>query len=440
MDEVIQCMLSQDLDALKRWPPATFDQRRYDTDKTLLHIACTHGKLEAAKYMVSQGGAVATRTILNRSPLFDACARGHLEVAQWLHPLDPEVNLVDCASGYTPFLAACRGGYFDCAKWLVSVGADRTQRTFNGHSALTLACTYNQSVDIDLFDTAADAFEINQFTHESILHLACRVENFAVLKWALAKGVPVTRNIMLETPLYKAATSRLLAFVQALVPYGGVDEPDFQDHTPFYQACCNSDLDTAKCLLSAGANVNHANSKGWTAVHEVCKHCDLKMLKWLISCRADVNVFDHRGRTPIFTAIMYGDTDMVAILASNGANLKARDHQGESPLMVAMQYHFNQWMVVPHHRFDLAVLLLIHGCCSMHHAEDAIGQVGHRDAPAIISRLERVVQEHETLLYSLLRVGKSMASVLLQHVGSFLLVKVGHVRNARQVLVFLKGK
>ena len=94
-----------------------------------------------------------------------------------------------------------------------------------------------------------------------------------------------------------------------------------------------------KLLLDAGANVNHGNNEGRTALMYASKYAyrdkDLTILPMLIARGADVNQANKFGGTPLSGAVCNGRKAYVEKLIEAKANVNHRDPRGITPLIDA---------------------------------------------------------------------------------------------------------
>ena len=127
-----------------------------------LRFACENGHLEVAKWLISIESEVVVcndkigRLLLNgrcmttlengssfekNNAFIVSCKNGHLEVAQWLFSIKPDIDI--SADDDYVFFIVCRRGYLEMAKWLLSVKPD-IYITNNINNAFKDACVYNR--------------------------------------------------------------------------------------------------------------------------------------------------------------------------------------------------------------------------------------------------------------------------------------------------------
>ena len=94
-------------------------------------------------------------------------------------------------------------------------------------------------------------------------------------------------------------------------------------------------------LIDAGADVNHQDHKGKTAVHRAAKAGFLKTIEVLVDRGANLEIEDLAGETPIFDAIRSTIKDFetkrqtIRSLIRHGVNPQHRNFRGQTPIDVA---------------------------------------------------------------------------------------------------------
>jgi uncharacterized protein len=115
-------------------------ESRYMDGRTILSIACTHGRIEIAKALLDRGADVdAASSHGNWSPLHYAAGMGHVDIVELL--LDRRANVEAMTDkGRTPLLWACGNGQIKTALALLKRGASVEARNEFGRTALICAC------------------------------------------------------------------------------------------------------------------------------------------------------------------------------------------------------------------------------------------------------------------------------------------------------------
>ncbi len=75
---------------------------------------------------------------------------------------------------------------------------------------------------------------------------------------------------------------------------------------------------------------------GDTALHLVCHWGDIEAAKILLEAGANVNEVGDLGMTPIFSAIMSDNPELVLLLINSGANIDHVNEMGRTPRQFAL--------------------------------------------------------------------------------------------------------
>jgi len=113
----------------------------------------------------------------------------------------------------------------------------------------------------------------------------------------------------------------------------GADSPDAL--SPLQRAVYRDDLETAKTLLSAGADARAANRYGVTALSLACTNGNEAMVNLLLDAGADPNGAMRGGETPLMTAARTGKVGPVRALLARGAMVDTRNEHGQTAILWA---------------------------------------------------------------------------------------------------------
>lgn len=89
-----------------------------------------------------------------------------------------------------------------------------------------------------------------------------------------------------------------------------------------------------KLLLDHGANVNAADSNGYTALMSVAAAGEVRAAKLLFARGARLDARSHDGTTALMRAAS-SDVEIVQSLLAKGARINDKDNEGVTPLMMA---------------------------------------------------------------------------------------------------------
>ena len=90
-----------------------------------------------------------------------------------------------------------------------------------------------------------------------------------------------------------------------------------------------------KALVTAGANPDHADHRGWTALHVAAKVGHVETIRALVEAGADLNCADRSGKTPLYVAAAHGRVEAINVLLVAGASKYRASTAGFTPLAAA---------------------------------------------------------------------------------------------------------
>ena len=360
---------------------------------------------------VMKGDKAAVRTLIQQkadvnAPQADGATALHwavykddLETVDLLIRSGATVKAANRA-GATPLYLASLNGNAAVIEKLLNAGAGANERGPNGETALMLAAHNGNPAAIKmLIDRGADVNAKEPLRETTALMWAIEQEHPPAVKMLVDHGADIKaqskieanarRARVAETPTAAggqrgagqrgggqrgggqrgaapaAAPAAEAAATAAAAPAG--DDQDQDDAppaeplgatgglTPLVFAARQNDLESAKILLAAGADINGTSAYGWTPLLTATKNGFYKFANYFIDHGADVNIANKGGWTPLYLAtdnrnIEGGDyptrksdiDDLVYIqkLLDKGANVNARAGESTETRTVFT----NQWL------------------------------------------------------------------------------------------------
>lgn len=270
-------------------------------NETPLHWASYHDDLENAKKLIAAGANVNAVTDLGVTPLWAACQNGSEPMTRLLLGAGANPNLALLA-GETPLMVAARGGFAPVVRMLLDKDARVDAKGARGQTALMWAVSQKHPEVVKLLlDHGADTHAQSD-------------------KWSKMMAVPPHGY-----PEYNIQ-----------VPHGG--------DTALMFAARVGDLESAKLLVAAGANVNDADAWGVSAL-TLAAHSDFRDLaEFLLDKGADPNAAP-AGFTALHEAIMRRDERLVAALLDHGADPNAPLKTWTPTRRSSYDYHFEPALV-----------------------------------------------------------------------------------------------
>jgi len=246
---------------------------------TALHRASYQDDLTQAETLIRSGANVNAATDLGVTPLWLAAQNGSEKMVARLLSAGANPNAALLA-GETPVMVAARAGKTAIVEQLIAKGANVNARGARRQTALM---------------------------------------------WAVAQQHPDVVKVLLAHGADVSLRSERWSQVMAVPPHGYLPynkEIPAGDETALLFAARAGDLESAKLLLAAGANVNDADAWGVSAVTLAAHSGFGDVVDLLLEKGADPNAMK-AGFAPIHEAIMRRDEHMVASLLAHGANPNA---------------------------------------------------------------------------------------------------------------------
>lgn len=142
-----------------------------------------------------------------------------------------------------------------------------------------------------------------------------------------------------DTALIKSSRNGHYQCVQILLENGAdPNKPAKNKTTPLIEAAGDEDNQPILVkLLKAGANVNHHNDDGWTALIGATQAGCLSNMSLLIDYGADLNFVNSKEESAVTYSVVWGHYKCLDLLIRKGAEFDRRDSFGWTPLVYAVR-------------------------------------------------------------------------------------------------------
>src|SRR5689334_11254574 len=274
---VVQAAKNGDKGALRALIQKKADVNQAEADgATALHWASYHDDLASADLLIHAGAKMNAANDLGATPLWAASQNGSSAMVRKLLEAGADPNAALLA-GETPLMVAARGGFPDVVEMLANKDANVNTHGSRGQTALM---------------------------------------------WAVAQKHPEVVKVLLAHGANVHAKSDVWSEVMAVPPHGYLPYNLTIPHggeTALMFAARVGDLESAKLLVAAGANVNDADAWGVSAV-TLAEHSGFgELSRFLLEKGANPNAAPN-GFTALHEAIMRRDEATVAALLEHGAD------------------------------------------------------------------------------------------------------------------------
>ncbi len=233
---------------------------------TALHWAAHWNDLEIADLLLRAGADVRAVNRYGVSPLSEAAAAGSGALVERLLKAGADPNTLATKQGETVVMTASRVGNIAAVKALLDHGADADAReTYRGQTALMWAAAEGHPDVVKLLIAHGADLSVRSFDRDT------------------------------TAPKMEAGTPA------APIARGGLTALQF--------AARQGEIESARTLLDAGADINQRDSDGNTALVLAILNAHYDLAQMLIDRGADTNIGNKDGRAALFTAVDMHDAD-----------------------------------------------------------------------------------------------------------------------------------
>jgi uncharacterized protein len=320
--------------------------------------AVRNGDREALRGLLQKGANVNESEADGTTALHWASYQDDLQSADVLLKGGANVNAANDL-GATPLWIASQNGSESMARRLLGAGAKPNLSLLLGETPLMVASRSGNPAVVELL--AAKGANVN----------ARGPRNQTALMWAVAQKHPEVVKVLLAHGADVQARSATWTDVEAVPPHGYLPYNKAIPHgndTALMFASLVGDVESAKLLVAAGANVNDTDAWGVSATTMAAHSKFEELVEFLLEKGANPSA-DEAGFSALHVAIMQRSTKIVSALLEHGANPNAPLRTWTPTRRTSKDFSFNPetmgatpfWLAARFTEPEIMRLLLKHG-------------------------------------------------------------------------------
>ena len=268
------------------------------------------------------------------SEIADAAMKGNKEAVRSLIQRKANVNAPQI-DGTTALHWAVRADDLEIAQMLIRAGANVSAANRDGATPLLLASVNgNAAILEELLKAGADPNAALTRTGDTALMLTARTGRTEAIQVLLDHGAQVnTKETWGDTTaLMWAVAERHPAVVKVLLDHGA----DVNARSKFVPSTTGRGFEgTTPVAAKSGQAAEELSSGSLTPLMFAAREGDVESARLLIAAKADVNATDGDGKPAISLAIFNGNYEVASLLVDNHADVNRADAQGFTPLFWA---------------------------------------------------------------------------------------------------------
>ncbi len=280
---------------------------------TALHMAVKVRNLDCIRYLIEHGASLNMQDVFGQTALHYAAEIGDIELLTLLLTYNANPNIKD-KLGETPLFYAVSSSHIKRITHLY----DNIDKT---NANTTLKPIENMDTITALVKAGAD-LHIQEYRNRTLLHLAAHFGDAACVQYLLEHKVdPHVMGKDGQTALRLSIIRKNKDILEIFLKTCMYTDSYLND--ALVLAGSVEDLDSIKCLLTYGANINHlASHDGLSILIRACcsQNTNLSMIKFLLDNKADPNLQSIGNGTALFLAVKAQNHELVMLLLQAGAN------------------------------------------------------------------------------------------------------------------------
>ncbi|MES2615992.1 MAG: ankyrin repeat domain-containing protein, partial [Bdellovibrionota bacterium] len=311
--------------------------------RTALMDAALANRIGALTLLIEAKANIQATDIKGKNALILAAEEGNSNVVKFLIEKGVDVNAVD-KMGYTALIWAAMNGKIDTVKFLIEEGIDANVVDEMGCTALLFAAM-NGNIEIVklLFERCVDVNAVNEVLCTALIWAATKCErsrsSIATMNFLIDKGADVNAvDEMGRTALIIASEIEDTDIVKFLIDKGAdVNAVSEDGRSALTIFTAQNNTEAVKLLIEKGAKTVKRTTVltvEKTTLIACVRRGDIDSVRCFLKEGADVNAADEMGHTALILAAFMGHTRIVELLISVGADVNAKDKCSNTALMM----------------------------------------------------------------------------------------------------------
>jgi ankyrin repeat protein len=308
----------------------------YATAPASIVDAASQGNKEAVRALLKDGADVNTSQPDGMTSLHWAAQKGDVDLAKTLLYAGANMKATTRIGGYTPLLIASRSGDAAMIEALAAAGADANVATTSGTTALMFASQAGNAEAVkSLIAHGANVNAKEKVKGETAISFAAAYGRADVIRVLAAHGADpkVTTNVMDLAAFNKEEQERLaMLFQQQAAQSGGRGGAEPQGGRRGFNPNAKPGIDRQYNYTELVAYWG-----GLAPLHIAARQGQIEAAKALLEAGADVNQPTIGDKaTPMLIATINGQFDLARMLLNKGGDPNIAQHNGVTPLYAAL--------------------------------------------------------------------------------------------------------
>ncbi|KAI8914167.1 ankyrin repeat-containing domain protein [Gorgonomyces haynaldii] len=303
-----------------------------DHSSLLIHYTAVKKSIELCAWVLDLGLDVNSRNEKGRTPLFYAVTNGDLDLCRFLVSKGADIHVVD-EFGETLMGIAAAFGYTAIVCFLVENGiqvdAIRTKNYFTREWQLG---RYYPGIKSPVSQHSPGWHRGRPRIGETALWTALIFGRFETVEKLMALGAQHQKHMVFGIlDMYVGIQPDEERALQLADPRGYLrNQPSWKQQTLLEYCVMHTMTAYCRLFLEHGADPNHENQHGQTALHENARQGDPEVCVLLLKHGAKVNHQDKDGNTPLHFAMRDGRLKVCRLLLQSGA-VHLKNNNGQFP-------------------------------------------------------------------------------------------------------------